>query len=165
MEATRLTLVAALASLGCATERQLYPGPALPPDRVAVVAESAEVSIERIDRDDVRGDEWEILPGDHLIAVETIAAANVNLASVGQSSRVAVKMRCEIEFGAVAGRRYVAMRSGVLPGTEHESAEGELRVWLDDGTGSGDPEKTQRCESSVLGTTRPAPPRVGPRAR
>jgi hypothetical protein len=148
-------IVAAFASFGCAAERQLYPGAALPRDSVAVVVEPSEISIERIDGKRVRGGEWEILPGDHAIAIETIAAANVNMSELGQSSRIAVKTRCEIGFRADAGHRYVPMRSGGLRGTEQESAEGDLRIWLEDESGQRAAEQKLRCEPSVLGSSHP----------
>jgi hypothetical protein len=157
VSAARLTIVTALATLGCAAGRQLYPGATLPPDRVALVAESSEVSVERIDGKRVRGSEWEILPGDHRLAVETLASANVNVPEFGQSGRIVVRARCEIEFRADAGRRYAPMRSGGLRGTEPESAEGDLRIWLEDERGGRAAEKAQRCEPSVLGISHPLP--------
>ena len=159
MSAARLTIVTALATLGCAAGRQLYPGATLPPDRVALVAESSEVSVERIDGKRVRGSEWEILPGDHKMAVATIAAGNVNLPEFQQPGRITVRVRCEIEFRADAGRRYMATRSGGLRGIEPESAEGDLRIWLEDERGGRAAEKAQRCEPSVLGITHPLRPR------
>lgn len=161
MAAARLTIVAALVSLSCTAERQIYPGSPLPPDRVAFLAESSEVSVERIDGERVRGGEWEMLPGAHAITVETLAAANVALPEYRESRRIVVNARCEIEFSADAGRRYVPMRAGGLRGTALESAEGDLRIWLEDESGTRVLEKARRCEPSVLGITHPLPSRPG----
>jgi hypothetical protein len=94
LAAARLTIVAALVSSLHGRAPDLSGSP-LPPDRVAFLAESSEVSVERIDGERVRAGRVGDAPGAHAITVETLAAANVALPEYRESRRIVVNARCE----------------------------------------------------------------------
>jgi len=92
-----------LVAVSCAGQpRQMYPGPELPLDRLAVLRGTTNAGILGIDGKQVSGFSWSLLPGSHSVWLR------VRVFTKAPNVDWDVWTYCRADFEAVAGETYVA---------------------------------------------------------